>query len=440
MKLHSIFFKNGLLLTISTIILKTISILFSIFLSNTISSQDLGGFSIIMSIFSFFLTISVSGINLSSTRLVSQEQSFGKDENTKKIMLNCFIYCLFFSLISIFVLILSKSYILKMLSQKLLNVNIIYLLSIALPFCSLSSCLSGYFMAKNKIKNLVISQLLELIVQIAISIFFHHLGFFGTTYSVCKSLILGIIISDIISATYSLRIFYIDMKKYKISKKYDVHYMKKILKISLPVALTTYIKSALSTIKTTIIPLAFIKYGLSSEEALSYHGIISSTVLTLILFPFTFIQSYNSLLVPKISSYDPKKNISAIKKITKKSLKLTFIFSLFTTFLFMLFAEKINTVFYKNLEITYYIKVFAPITIYIYIDNVIDSILKSLDCQIFVVIINIVDVLITTFLINLFIPKFGLTAYILIIYISEVFNFFASYIILDRKIHHFEKY
>lgn len=440
MKLYGLFFKNGLLLTISTIILKTMSILFSVFLSNTISSYDLGCFSILMSIFSFFLTISISGINLSSTRLISQEQSFGKEENSKKIMINCFIYCLFFSFLSIIVLLASKNYILKMLSQKSLNVNLIYILAMALPFCSISSCLSGYFMAKSKIKNLVIAQLLELVVHIAISIMFHSLGFFNTTYSICKSLILSIIISDIVSAMYSFYIFHKDMQKYEISKKYCPNYMKKIIKISLPVALTSYIKSALSTIKTTIIPIAFIKYGLSSEEALSYHGIISGTVLTLLLFPFTFIQSYNGLLVPKLSSYNPKKSIATIKKIAEKSLRLTLIFSLIITFLFLIFAEKINTAFYSALSITYYIKVFAPIIIYIYLDNVIDSILKSLDCQIYVVIINIIDVFITTLLINLFIPKFGLTAYILILYISEVFNFLTSYLILKRKIYHFEKY
>ncbi len=123
MKFYNIFLKNGLILTISTIISKTISIFFSMFLSNVISSSNLGCFSVIMSIFSFFLTISLSGINLSSTRLVSQEHSLGKEQNIKKIMMDCFVYCLFFSLLSIFLLFALKNYVFVILSKKLLNPN-----------------------------------------------------------------------------------------------------------------------------------------------------------------------------------------------------------------------------------------------------------------------------------------------------------------------------
>ena len=64
MKVLNVFIKNGIILTISSIILKTISIIFNIFLSNKISSSDLGSWSIIMSIFSFLLTVSISWVNL----------------------------------------------------------------------------------------------------------------------------------------------------------------------------------------------------------------------------------------------------------------------------------------------------------------------------------------------------------------------------------------
>ena len=60
MKKFNVFIKNGLILTISALILKSISILFNIFLSNKISSNVLGIWGIIMSTFSFLLTIAFS--------------------------------------------------------------------------------------------------------------------------------------------------------------------------------------------------------------------------------------------------------------------------------------------------------------------------------------------------------------------------------------------
>ena len=78
MKKINTFIKNGLILTISTLFLRFIAVLFNIFLSNKISSSLLGTFGIILSVFAFFLTIALSGINLSSTRLVSEDYSFNK--------------------------------------------------------------------------------------------------------------------------------------------------------------------------------------------------------------------------------------------------------------------------------------------------------------------------------------------------------------------------
>ena len=437
MRIYNVFIKNGLMLTLSTIILRTISIIFNIFLSNEISSSDLGSWSIIMSIFSFLLTISLSGVNLSSTRLIAKERSYGSSANISNIISDCFKYCLFFSALSVLIMVCFKGYILSIISPKKLSINLIYLLAIALPFCSLSSCLDGFFMAIDDIKTIIASDVIEVISQIAITLIFYHCNFFNNTRNICLSLILSLIISDFISFMYLLKIYYNNYRKQSKITKTGKSYTKEILRISLPVALTTYIKSGLSTLKTTMIPMAFMRYGFSSEESFSYYGLISGTVLTLILFPFTFIQSYNNLLVPKLSSYNPEKNINTIKRITKKSISLTFIFALITSIIFIIFAQKIDDTFYKTLDVTYYIKVLAPIIIYIYMDNVVDSILKSVDAQIYVVLINIIDLILTISLINIFIPKYGISSYIIILYISEIFNIILSMYVLDKKIKNF---
>lgn len=437
MKVLNVFIKNGIILTISSIILKTISIIFNIFLSNKISSSDLGSWSIIMSIFSFLLTVSLSGVNLSSTRLVAKEHSYGNVGNIKIIIRDCLKYCLFFSILSILLLLSFKNYIFNVISEKSIDIKLIYLLSLTLPFCSISSCLNGYFMAVEKMKPIIISQTIEVISQILISVIFYNLGFFSTTYNICFTLILSLLISDFLSFIYLIKVYSKDNKIYKKIKATQKNFKKNVIKISLPVALTSYIKSGLSTLKTTLIPVAFMAHGYSYNDSLGYYGLISGTVLTLILFPFTFLQSYNSLLVPKISSYDPKKSIKKIKKIAIQSLSLTFLFGLIITIFFTLTANKIDQKFYKTLDVEYYIKVLAPIIIYIYMDNIVDSLLKSLDAQIYVVIINIVDLCLTILLIKYFIPIFGISAYILILYSSEIFNFYTSLFILCKKIKNF---
>ena len=69
-----------------------------------------------------------------------------------------------------------------------------------------------------------------------------------------------------------------------------------------------------------------------------------------------------------------------------------------------------------------------------YIDNVIDGILKGVGSQFGVMVINICDLLITIFIIYFVVPFLGTNGYIFSIFVSEIFNFTASFILLKNKI------
>ena len=46
---------------------------FSIFISNTIGEEAVGVFSLVMSVYMFGITLASAGINISTTRVVSEE-------------------------------------------------------------------------------------------------------------------------------------------------------------------------------------------------------------------------------------------------------------------------------------------------------------------------------------------------------------------------------
>lgn len=373
------------------------------------------------------------GINLSSTRLISEEKSYGYFGNIPTIIKNCLKYCLFFSSLSILIMLIFTPYIYNVILGNTIPVYLLYILAIALPICSISSCLNGYFMALQKITIVIVSQLLEVLIQVFIVYICYKSNLFNRADNICLVLIISLVISDICSFLYLIYKYYLDYKKYKNLTKTKLSFKKQIYKISLPVALTTYIKSGLSTLKNSLIPVAFVSYGLSYNNALSYYGIISGTVLALLMFPFTFIGSYSNLLIPELSTYNVKNDSRKIIRIAKKSISITFIFSVFVTIIFIIFAHWINTSLYKTLDIEFYIKILAPIIIYIYMDNVIDSLLKSLDLQVFVMAINIIDLIISIVFIKFLIPIFGINGYIFILYFSEIFNFLLSLFALKKK-------
>ena len=70
------FIVNGSLMTIVTLLLRAVSVIFNVYISNTIGGEGLGLFTLITTVYGFALTIATSGINLATTRLVSE--SLGK--------------------------------------------------------------------------------------------------------------------------------------------------------------------------------------------------------------------------------------------------------------------------------------------------------------------------------------------------------------------------
>ena len=81
---------------------------------------------------------------------------------------------------------------------------------------------------------------------------------------------------------------------------------------------------------------------------------------------------------------------------------------------------------YKTNETTIYIRLLAPLIPFMYVDNVVDAILKGLNKQVTVLKINILDLITSILLIFIVIPKFGIMGYIFIIYFSELLNFSFS--------------
>ena len=87
---------------------------------------------------------------------------------------------------------------------------------------------------------------------------------------------------------------------------------------------------------------------------------------------------------------------------------------------------------YSTNGIGYYIKLLAPLIPLIYLDNVIDNILKGLGKQVSVMICNIVDMIVSISFIYFLLPKFGAIGYIVVMYISELLNYTISVITLFK--------
>lgn len=426
------FFINGIILTSTSFIMKSIGMLFNLYVSNKIGSEALGVFSLVMSVYLFAITLATSGLSLACTCLVSEQFAQKNFLDGLKAVKSCLVFSLLLGLGSGFLVFLFSDVISKNWLNSMVSSTPLYLIAIGLPFISISSVLNGYFSAVRKAYKTAFSQVFELLVKILASILLLNFYENRNVETICICLILADVISEIFSCSFLLILYKIDKLRFYSRSIHTITFKKRILKITLPVSITSYIRSSLSTLKQFMIPSRLVLFGLPYNIALAEYGKINGMTMSVLMFPNVFIQSFSNLLIPEFSSLLANQYKKRILEICQKVFFAISLFSLAISIIFFFFANEISFMVFKNLECAKYIKILSPLVLFMYADNIIDSMLKGLNKQFGVMICNILDLILVIGILYFLLPSFGLTGYLLAIMISEIFNFCISFFQLYR--------
>ena len=435
MKRFRIFLLNGLILTATSFFMRMVGFSFNIYISKKVGTEAIGIFQLIVSVYMFMITIATSGINLATTRIIVTETSCNINCSTKQAMRKCLFYSLSFGLFACILLIVFAPFISTYFLHERVCYKLFYAVAISLPFIAISSSFNGYFTALRKNGKNAISRIFEQLIKILSTAFL--LSLFlpdGLEYS-CFALVLGEAISEICSCLFTYFLYHMEEKKHTLVHLSPTNYLKEIVHISLPVAITSYIRSGLSSLKQLLIPTSLEKSGLSCNEAVSFYGVISGMVMPILLFPEVLINSFSGLVVPEFAYYDTKKEHVKITYVTERIFRITFLFSIGILGGFFFYSNEISYLIYQNFDIAFYIKVLSPLILFMYLDSIIDNILKGLNEQLGVMKCNILDLFSSIFFIYFLLPFWGIYGYLVIIYISELLNFGISFYQLQKKTH-----
>lgn len=406
--------------------MKFAALIFNIYISNQIGSEAVGVFSLVMAVYLFFITVATSGLNIAVTVIVSEKFALNKNQQAIKAIRTCIFFSLLLGIAAGGLILLFSNFITSKCLHNMVSSRPLFYIAIGLPFIAMSSCISSYFTTIRKAYKNAISQVFEFTIKMFATIILLKINISNGVEVICISLILADVISEICSFTLIFILYIIDIKLKKLEDIRSFGQRINILKIAFPVAVTSYIRSGLSTLKQLIIPTQLEKSGISCSRALSQYGMINGMVLPVITFPTVFTDSYSMLLIPEFSTYVAQKNYKAINYIANKIFKITCAFTMCICSIFFIFSNDLGLAIYNNIEIGYYFKIFTPFIFFMYMDHIIDCILKGLNKQFGVMCCNILDLSITTCFIYFLLPVLGIKGYVLSIFFSEVLNFSIS--------------
>ena len=419
---------------ISSLILQIISVGFNVYITNKIGEEALGVFNLIMSVYLFGITLAAAGINIASTRVVSEELACNNSSGAKEAAKKSIIISFCTGLIASCIFFIFADFIVTNCLHGKVSKIVIYPICVALPLIAMSSAIQGYFTALRKVYKNAISKFFEDIVKITFSTILVNLFMPPGLEYACFSLVLGDVISEIASFSLIFLLYLYEKKKSSVRYQDELSFTKRIFRIAGPVAVASYLRSGLSTLKQILIPSSLERSGLSCADAFSKYGIIGGMAMSIVMLPSVFINSFSGLLIPEFSRYYVKKDFKRIKQVTILIISLTVSFSLFVAVLLFFNADKLSVLLYDSLGISKYVKIFSFLIVFIYLDIVIDSILKGLDEQVSVMLINIADCATSIGFIYFVVPFLGIKGYLLSIFLSEFLNFALSGYRLIKKI------
>ena len=159
---------------------------------------------------------------------------------------------------------------------------------------------------------------------------------------------------------------------------------------------------------------------------MSAYGLLQGMAMPMLYFPSSFLTSFASLLIPKTAREFELSHRRAVRHITQRAVHATLQFGIFCAGIFFVFGSDWGEAFYKSREAGAYLKILAPLVPLLYLDVVVDSLLKGLDEQLNSMKYNFSDSFLRVLLILLFMRFTGMRAYIAILFFSSIFNAMLS--------------
>ncbi len=418
---------NSLLLCASAIVVRGVGVYFNVYVSSRVGAEAMGLYSLAANVWGFAVTLALSGINLATTRCVAEAD--GRGGEIRAAMRRAVAYALAFGIgASVLLIALSKPLAALWLKEERV-ILALRLFAISLPAISVCSALNGYFSAVRRAWKSAGVALVEQAVKIyATATLLTHLLPRGAQYA-CAAIVLGGALAEVLSCAFSFMLYLFDRRRLTrdgVSSGEARRLTRRLFGIALPVALSTYVRSGLTTLEHILIPAGLVAFGATRSDALAEYGIVSAMVLPLVMFPYAFINSFTGLLVPEIAGAASHSHEKRISYIATRSWRLTILFGLATAGIMAVCSSSFGVRVYGNARAAEYISAIAPLLPIMYLDTVTDSMLKGLGDQVFTMKVNIADAALSVILVYTLVPRFGVYGYIAVLYISELINFSLS--------------
>ncbi len=429
---RKLFLKNAAILTVTSLLLRTIGIVFRMYLSNKIGAEGMGLYQLIISIYVLGSTFATSGISTAVTRLVADELTCGTPRSIRHILRRSLLLSVGIGFLSTAIIYGSSDILARWWIRDVRAIPALRVLAFSLPSMGISSCLRGYFTARRRISTTARAQLAEQAIRMLL--IFCIIDRFAKRglAAACAAVMIGDTIAEWGACLYVSIGYAIDRRRLQqeggatVSAKPRNRVVRQLLAIAAPITAGRYLNTALRTVENLLVPNAIAQYCGSQEQGLSQFGALKGMALPLIFFPASFLSAMSTLLIPELSADNAQHRIETVRRTVEKALTITLLSSIWVGALFTVFARPLGLLLYGSEDVGIYLRVLAPLTPIMYAESMVDGMLKGLNQQVSSLKYSIADSAIRIVLILWLVPFRGMGAFLFIMVISNVLTSFLN--------------
>lgn len=426
--------KDTLTLGLTGIGMGAVGMFFQIWLSQNIGAEGLGLYQLIGSVYVFATTFATSGISLSVTRLITETITHNNGtRGIAKTMTRCLLFCVCLGLTAMAALYFLAPLAGRAVGEDRRLIDCFRILSLGLPFMSLSSCMNGYFVARRHAPYSAAGSACENLSEMILVVVLFVISRPSEPIHGCIVLTVGRVASEALSTVFAYCLFRFDRKRLSDGRA-DGGILKKLVRVGGPIAASSYLRSGLSTLENLLIPVGLVSYGMTNGDALALIGTYRGLAVPAVFFPAAFLGAFTKVLVPEIADAHERGDRRKIEENADKVLNTTLLFSTVVAVLFAVYHRPLGTLILGSADNGITFLILAPLIPPMYLDGVVDGILKGMDEQFAVMRFNVYEAILRVLLVWIVLPKTGTFGFILTVYAGNVINTALSLRHLTKKI------
>ena len=436
MNQKNVILQGAFILTLAGFASRIIGFFYRIFLSHTIGAEGVGIYQLIFPIYAMAFSLTSSGIQTAISRNVSGKMATGDRRGAKDVFLaGLILTCLGTFLVSIF-LYRESAFISSQFLQESRCQPLVQLLAYALPFAGVHSCINGYYFGLKKTNIPAISQMVEQIARVS-SAYLVYMILLERGMAVTPLLAaIGLVCEEVVSSLFSVSAAVIHFRKQRIGGKLIslAAPIRNILNLSVPLTANRVLINLLQSVEAVCIPLRLQLSGLSTASALSVYGVLTGMALPLVLFPSAITSAISVMLLPTVSEAQASGKHSRIAKTIEGTVQYSLILGIMCTGLFLCFGNDLGRVLFNSPLAGNFIMSLAWICPFLYLGSTLSSILNGLGKAMTSFWQNTIALVIRILFVWFLIPRFGITAYLWGLLVSQLLTAFMALFVLSRYV------